>query len=40
MLKYFSVPMYMEMRIKMYMDTHTFLDMCEKHMHNKTEHSG
>ena len=22
------------------MDTHTCLDMCEKHMHNKTEHSG
>jgi hypothetical protein len=22
------------------MDTHTCLDMCEKHMHNKTEHRG
>jgi hypothetical protein len=27
----------MEMRIKIYMGTHTCLDMCEKHRHNKTE---
>ena len=32
--------MYMEMRINIYMGTHTCPDMCEKHMHNKTEHRG
>ena len=32
--------MYMDMRIKIYMGTHKCLDMCEKHIHNKTENRG